>query len=226
MGLFKGILFAFGAPVRTTSKKQRLYRQQMGYPATAGEALDNLTSRVIQGVRNQNVPATQVADSPTEIRVPCPVCAEMIMPAAIKCRFCGADTGFKASPHAQTSGVVASLGNSHQLNQRQQLSPRLLAGRSRVPSTTWICTRCNKTFPLRGEVSAVPQEWWTTWNPQSGEQEPAWTCPKCHSYALTVPTVNTPPKESIGGERECPHCQGIVKVNATKCRHCHTWINR
>lgn len=34
---------------------------------------------------------TRVEPVDAEARIPCPHCAEMIMPAARKCRFCGAD---------------------------------------------------------------------------------------------------------------------------------------
>ena len=121
MGLFKGILFAVGMPVRITTKKQRMYRQQMGYPATAGDALDNLTTRIFRGQQShggQVLRSGAVGDD----RVPCPTCAEMIMPAAVKCRFCNEQTNFPKRAAAHTNANQGQHRPASQKNNQTSMT--------------------------------------------------------------------------------------------------------
>lgn len=111
MGLFKGILlFGFGVPVRLTTKKQRMYRRQMGYPETAHEAVGNLLSRAAGG-SSADLVGHEFTDSVETGfgRVPCPTCAEMILPAAVMCRFCSKPTGFSKAPKAVSAPTPTSF---------------------------------------------------------------------------------------------------------------------
>ena len=124
MGLFKGILFGLGVPVRITTKKQRLYRRQMGYPETAGEAFDNLISRVVKGgAASQNQQVHIATEATAERRVPCPTCAEMIMPAAVMCRYCNKPTNFTAVQRGQQKSKSSSSGSTPQ-NRNSSGKPR------------------------------------------------------------------------------------------------------
>lgn len=227
MGIFKRVMFyGFGLPVRPTSKKDRLYRQQMGY-GDPGQAISNMFSNI----RNTGgQPASHVVEQQQEIseegRVPCPTCAERILPAALKCRYCSAETGF------EQRNATKQVMKSQPTHDAKSPNRRLAEGRKRKPGSQWQCTRCQKTFELRGPVESVPTEWWSSWNPELGETTPPWTCPRCGSYALTVPTGSSLNATPSGGqtaylasdERRCPHCDRTIKSRATKCRHCRQWL--
>ena len=97
MGFIKKTMFyGFGVPVRPTSRKERLYRHQMGYDdLSIGNFVKNVfgsgdtTSNQSSDLSNMNA-----FQSTNENRVACPTCAELIMPAAVKCRFCNEVTNF------------------------------------------------------------------------------------------------------------------------------------
>ena len=56
-------------------------------------------------------------------RVPCPVCAEMIMPGAKKCRFCG----HWLAPAGQTAKAGISAGSSLPLASAEEKEPNIPA---------------------------------------------------------------------------------------------------
>jgi hypothetical protein len=110
MGFIKKTMFyGFGVPVRPTSRKERLYRHQMGYDdLSIGNFVHNVfgtgdkTSN--QSSDNSNINALQ---NTSQGRIACPTCAELIMPAAVKCRFCNEATNFPQQVSTEIKSVSA-----------------------------------------------------------------------------------------------------------------------
>ena len=97
MGFIKKTMFyGFGLPVRPTSRKERLYRHQMGYDdLSIGNFVNNVFgSRDTASNQSSDPSYTNALQDQSQSRVACPTCAELIMPAAVKCRFCNEATNF------------------------------------------------------------------------------------------------------------------------------------
>ena len=97
MGFIKKTMFyGFGLPVRPTSRKERLYRHQMGYDdLSIGNFVNNVFGSGDTASNQSSDPSyTNALQDQSQSRVACPTCAELIMPAAVKCRFCNEATNF------------------------------------------------------------------------------------------------------------------------------------
>ena len=102
MGFIKKTMFyGFGVPVRPTSRKERLYRHQMGYDdLSIGNFVHNVFGSGNTDSNQSPDPSnTNAIQNTSQSRVACPTCAELIMPAAVKCRFCNEATNFSQQAH-------------------------------------------------------------------------------------------------------------------------------
>lgn len=130
MGFIKKTMFyGFGLPVRPTSRKERLYRHQMGYDdLSIGNFVNNVFGSGDTASNQSSDPSnTNALQNQSQSRVACPTCAELIMPAAVKCRFCNEATNFpqqvpkkKVSPsqpsQVKPTSAPASVVGQKQLN--------------------------------------------------------------------------------------------------------------
>lgn len=105
MGFIKKTMFyGFGLPVRPTSRKERLYRRQMGYDdLSIGNFVNNVFGSGDTASNQSSVTShTNALQNQSQSRVACPTCAELIMPAAVKCRFCNEATNFPQQSLVET----------------------------------------------------------------------------------------------------------------------------
>ena len=128
MGFIKKTMFyGFGLPVRPTSRKERLYRHQMGYDdLSIGNFVNNVFgSRDTASNQSSDPSYTNALQNQSQSRVACPTCAELIMPAAVKCRFCNEATNFpeqvpiKNESPSQPSQIKSTSAPASVVGQKQ-----------------------------------------------------------------------------------------------------------
>lgn len=128
MGFIKKTMFyGFGLPVRPTSRKERLYRHQMGYDdLSIGNFVNNVFGSGDTASNQSSDPSyTNALQNQSQSRVACPTCAELIMPAAVKCRFCNEATNFpeqvpiKNESPSQPSQIKSTSAPASVVGQKQ-----------------------------------------------------------------------------------------------------------
>ena len=128
MGFIKKTMFyGFGLPVRPTSRKERLYRHQMGYDdLSIGNFVNNVFGSGDTASNQSSDPSnTNALQNQGQSRVACPTCAELIMPAAVKCRFCNEATNFpeqvpiKNESPSQPSQIKSTSAPASVVGQKQ-----------------------------------------------------------------------------------------------------------
>ncbi len=223
MGIIKRVMFfGFGLPVRPTSKKDRLYRRQMGFEDPLGNLVSNIRSGLGGGRGTQDETTMNYVDPSVDARprIPCPECAELILAEASVCRFCGATTRFQEKNYESDDnpagrGRPAELatniggerreaeaidGNGASLAKRLGIRfdrPRF--GQVNLGSRIIRTPIERAPYKVGGEPGAVPVE---KLDADNGIEE--------------VPLLE--------GYMQCPSCHGSVKVGARKCMRCKTWI--
>lgn len=174
MGIFKAFMFLSGVPVRPTTKKGRLYRHQMGM----SNPLEGIGKNLFGSNQQDQIPAQVFIGNNefSEGRVACSTCAEMIMPAASKCRFCG---------------ELTNLPNQNPKRAQPSLAPDLA-----VNEESTVESGSGFQFPKFGvvdsKIDAIKKI--------SNNQPETMNCPSCHGVIVKGASKCRYCKNSIGGK--------------------------